>query len=339
MNILLTSVGRRGYLVQYFKEALNGDGKVFVSNSDAHSPAFKYADEHVVSPLIYDEGYIDFLLDYCKKNNVEMLISLFDIDLYVLAKNKEIFDEIGVTVVVSDADFIKVCNDKWLTYQYLSKRNISTPKTYLDLESVENDISNKLISFPLIVKPRWGMGSLEIFTADNLEELNIFYKKIKRNIENSYLKYESKQDLDNCVIIQQKIKGFEYGVDIIDNLNGNYQNTVIRKKIGMRAGETDAAEIVKNNEILDLAKKLAKHSKHIGNLDMDILSDGKKYYILEMNARFGGGYPFSHLAGVNLPLALIQWKKGLEVNQDILNAEIGVIGQKDLVINKVGNNK
>lgn len=335
MNILLTSVGRRGYLVQYFKEALNGDGKVFVSNSDANSPAFKYADEHVVSPLIYDERYIDFLLDYCKKNNVEMLISLFDIDLYVLAKNKERFDEIGVTVVVSDADFIKVCNDKWLTYQYLSERNIPTPKTYLDLESVENDISNKLISFPLIVKPRWGMGSLEIFTADNLEELNIFYKKIKRNIENSYLKYESKQDLDNCVIIQQKIKGFEYGVDIIDDLNGNYQNTIIRKKIGMRAGETDAAEIVENNEILDLTKKLAKYSKHIGNLDMDILSDGKNYYILEMNARFGGGYPFSHLAGVNLPLALIQWKKSLEVNKDILNAEIGIIGQKDLVINKM----
>lgn len=335
MNILLTSVGRRGYLVQYFKEALNGDGKVFVSNSDANSPAFKYADGHVVSPLIYDEGYIDFLLDYCKKNNIEMLISLFDIDLYVLAKNKERFDEIGVTVVVSDADFIKVCNDKWLTYQYLSERNIPTPKTYLDLESVENDISNKLISFPLIVKPRWGMGSLEIFTADNLEELNIFYKKIKRNIENSYLKYESKQDLDNCVIIQQKIKGFEYGVDIIDDLNGNYQNTIIRKKIGMRAGETDAAEIVENNEILDLTKKLAKYSKHIGNLDMDILSDGKNYYILEMNARFGGGYPFSHLAGVNLPLALIQWKKSLEVNKDILNAEIGIIGQKDLVINKM----
>jgi carbamoyl-phosphate synthase large subunit len=335
MNILLTSVGRRGYLVQYFKEALNGEGKVFVSNSDANSSAFKYADEHVVSPLIYDEGYIDFLLDYCKRNNIKMLISLFDIDLYVLAKNKKKFDEIGVTVVVSDVDFIKVCNDKWLTYQYLSEKNIPTPKTYLYLESAKNDISNKIISFPLIVKPRWGMGSLEIFTADNLEELNVFYKKIKRNIENSYLKYESKQDLDNCVIIQQKIKGFEYGVDIINDLDGCYKNTVIRKKIGMRAGETDAAEIVENEKILGLTKKLAGYSKHIGNLDMDILSDGKNYYILEMNARFGGGYPFSHLAGVNLPLALVQWKQGKEVDQEILNARVGVIGQKDLVIKQL----
>ena len=335
MNILLTSVGRRGYLVQYFKEALNGNGKVFVSNSDANSPAFKYADAHVVSPLIYDNGYIDFLIDYCKKNNIEMLISLFDIDLYVLAKNKKRFEEIGVTVVVSDEEFIKVCNDKWLTYRYLSEKDIPTPKTYLSLENALSDISSNKLSFPLIVKPRWGMGSLEIFTADNEEELEVFYKKIKRNIENSYLKYESKEDLDNCVIIQEKIKGFEYGVDIINDLEGCYKNTVIRKKIGMRAGETDAAEIVENEKILDLTKKLAGYSKHIGNLDMDILSDGKNYYILEMNARFGGGYPFSHLAGVNLPLALVKWKQGKEVDQEILNARVGVIGQKDLVIKQL----
>ena len=72
MNILLTSVGRRGYLVQYFKEALNGLGKVYVSNSDSNSAAFKYADEYVVSPLIYDNHYIDFLLNYCKKKQYKI---------------------------------------------------------------------------------------------------------------------------------------------------------------------------------------------------------------------------------------------------------------------------
>ena len=187
MNILLTSVGRRGYLVQYFKEALNGLGKVYVSNSDSNSAAFKYADEYVVSPLIYDNHYIDFLLNYCKKNNIKLLISLFDIDLYVLACNKSKFEEIGVNVVVSDKEFVKICNDKWFTYNYLTDNKIETPKTFLSIETAIEALKNNEISFPLIIKPRWGMGSLEIFTADNENELRIFYNKIKRDIWNSYL--------------------------------------------------------------------------------------------------------------------------------------------------------
>ncbi|GFI41510.1 carbamoyl-phosphate synthase large chain [Thomasclavelia cocleata] len=335
MNILLTSVGRRGYLVQYFKDALKESGKVYVSNSDEHSPAFKYADEYIVSPLIYDDGYIEFLLDYCRQNKIEMLISLFDIDLYVLAQNKKKFEEIGVIVVVSDVEFIKVCNDKWLTYKYLSERRLPTPKTYLELKNAITDINEKNITFPLIVKPRWGMGSLEIYVADNEEELKVFYKKVKRNIENSYLKYESKQDITNSVIIQEKINGSEYGVDIINDLSGRYRSTVIRKKIGMRAGETDAAKILENDEILSLAKELTIYTKHIGNLDIDILNNGEKYYILEMNARFGGGYPFSHLAGVNLPLALIEWRNGKEIAETVLKAETGTVGQKDIQIIKI----
>ena len=100
MNILFTSVGRRTYLVEYFKEALNGEGKIYVANSDANSPAFLVADESVVSPLIYDEKYIPFLLDYCKNNEISAIISLFDIDLPILSKNKELFKQNGITVDV-----------------------------------------------------------------------------------------------------------------------------------------------------------------------------------------------------------------------------------------------
>ena len=124
-NILLTSVGRRGYLVKYFKEALGSTGKVYVSNSSDISPAFNYADDSVVSPLIYDKGYIDFLLRYCKEKNIKAIISLFDIDLPILSKNKQRFKKKGIDVIVSDVEIIDICNDKWKTYNFFGRRIFS----------------------------------------------------------------------------------------------------------------------------------------------------------------------------------------------------------------------
>ena len=93
MNVLLTSVGRRSYLVKYFKDALNSTGQVHVSNSTEFTPAFAVADKSVVTPLIYDEEYIPFLISYCKKNEIRVLISLFDVDLPILSKNIKLFED------------------------------------------------------------------------------------------------------------------------------------------------------------------------------------------------------------------------------------------------------
>lgn len=335
MNILLTSVGRRGYLVEYFKEAVGSLGKLYVSNSDENSPAFSYADEYVVTPLIYDDDYIPFLLDYCQTKKIDVLVSLFDIDLYILAKNRGKFEKIGVKLIVSSESFIKICNDKWETYKYFVNHNIPTPKTYIAIENVIKDIEKKEVNYPLIVKPRWGMGSLEIFKAENEEELCVFYNKIKRNISKTYLRFESSQDLDNCILIQEMIIGNEFGVDIINDLDGNYVVSVIKQKISMRAGETDVAITVSNSEIEELTKNLSKITKHIANLDVDILEKDNIYYVLEMNARFGGGYPFTHLSGINLPLAIVKWCNSEYVESNNLTPKIGVKGQKDINIVKL----
>lgn len=333
MNILLTSVGRRSYLVNYFKHSLNGKGKVYVSNSDNLSPAFLVADGYVKTPLIYDDNYIDFLLNYCKEKDVSMIVSLFDIDLPILSKNKDKFDKIGVKVIVSDEKVINICNDKWNTYCFLVDNNITTPKSYIDLSLIKKDIANGLINYPVVVKPRWGMGSIGIFIADNEEELEIFYKKTKRAIANSYLKYESKVDLEHCIIMQEMIDGQEYGMDIINDLNGIYQNCIVRKKIAMRSGETDTAQIVNKNIIEDIAKVISKKLGHIANLDVDFFTDNNnKVYVLEMNARFGGGYPFSHLSGVDLPTALVKWVSNGNIDKDLLEPKKEIIGQKDIQI-------
>lgn len=154
------------------------------------------------------------------------------------------------------------------------------------------------------------MGSLSVFQADNEEELDIFYKKIAREIQNSYLRFEAVKDPSACVLIQEKIEGQEYGLDIINDLDCHYQNTIPKRKGAMRSGETDFAETVDNEDLKGLGERISSLLKHRGNLDMDVFEAGGKYYILEMNPRFGGGYPFSHAAGANFPkfpLYLLFW--------------------------------
>lgn len=329
INILLTSVGRRSYLVNYFKNALRGKGKVFVANSTAQNPSFQVADGSVVTPLIYDNSYIPFLIKYCNENNISVIISLFDIDLPILAKNKDLFIKNGINVIVSDYNVIKVCNDKFLTYKFLIKNGFNAPKTYFDINQVKNDIQSGAISYPLFVKPRWGMGSISVFEACNEEELNVFYKKVKRELQNSYLKYESAVDIENSVLIQEKLNGQEYGLDIINNLEGDYQNTIVKKKISMRSGETDCAITVNNQSLKELGKTISKTLGHIANLDVDVFVVDDVPYVLEMNARFGGGYPFSHMAGADLPKEIIDWLEGSS-DINLLFAKPGVMCQKNI---------
>ena len=327
---MLTSVGRRAYLVKYFK-AVEGVDEVHVCNSDKLSVAFKYADKSVVTPLIYDENYIPFLLDYCKENKIEILLALFDIDLPVLARNKGKFADVGTRVIVYSPEFTDICNDKWKTYLYLKENGFNVPKTFLTLNSVMLALERGDINYPLIVKPRFGCGSIAMSIAKDEMSLLCEYSKTLHEVNHSYLKYESAAQ-ENKIIFQEYLKGQEYGMDIINDLEGNFKNAIVKKKIAMRAGETDIAELCEPPEILSVAERLGKLTGHIANLDCDLFLVEGNAYVLEMNARFGGGYPFSHMGGCNLPRAIVDWHKGKEVDKSLLTAKAGILGYKELRI-------
>nr|WP_298051718.1 ATP-grasp domain-containing protein [uncultured Lachnoanaerobaculum sp.] len=315
MNILLTSVGRRAYIIDYLRDIykdLGLSGNVVATNSDMNTTAMSVADKAFESPLIYDKEYIPFLLDLCKNEKIDILISLFDIDLMILAKNKAEFEALGVKVIVSNEDVINICNDKFEMLEYLKKINMPVPETYLDLDKALEyaDFDNKTY----ILKPRWGMGSLSIFEAEDKKELEVLYEKAKRSIQKSYLRFESNADINRAILIQEKIKGDEFGLDIFNNLEGKNLSVTVKRKYAMRSGETDIAEVTENSELEAVGKKIAKSLSHIGNLDMDILLSNGKAYIIDMNARFGGGYPFTHNAGVNELEAIIRLCRGMELN-------------------------
>lgn len=331
MNILLTSVGRRTYMIEYFKQALDGKGKVFASNSIL-THTLKQADEYVLTPNIYDDNYIAFLTDYCKRHKISAIISLFDIDLPILARNKEIFKKEGISLIVSDYKVTTICNDKWYTYKFLLKIGVKQPLSFINLTEAKKAINGEIISYPLFIKPRWGMGSIGIYKVENGDELDVLYQKLHREIFNTYLKYESTIDPDFCIIIQEAIKGQEYGIEVLNDLNCNYVTTFAKKKIAMRSGETDIAVTVDSTLFENISKNISKHLKHIANLDIDcFVGENGEIYVLEMNCRFGGQYPFTHNAGVNVPLQIIKWLNGGSTDMTLITQKNGIKSCKDLL--------
>ena len=331
MNILLTSVGRRTYLIRYFQRALNGTGKVYASNS-VITFSMKQADGYVVTPLIYDDSYIDFLLDFCVTNSVTVIISCFDIDLPVLAVNKDRFAKNGITVVVSSPEVTRICNDKWLTYKKITEFGLNTPRTWCTQEDVMKEIDSGSLSYPVILKPRWGMGSLGIYKANNKDEISVLYKKLHREIFESYLRFESKEESENCIIVQEMIQAQEYGLDVLNDLDANFVTVVAKKKIAMRAGETDIARVVDSQPFIETGKTISTKLRHVANLDVDcFLDEFGNVYVLELNCRFGGQYPFSHLAGVDFPKQIIEWLNGRGTKIELISPRIGVMSCKDLV--------
>lgn len=328
MNILFTSAGRRSYLIRYFKKVLRGKGLVHAANSAEICTAFLEADKSVVTPPIHDKDYIGFLLRYSKKSEIRAIIPLLDIDLPVLAAAEKRFHNLGITLVASSVEVARTCNDKWETFGFLSKNGFNTPLTFNTLSTALRAITQGALGFPVMVKPRWGMASIGIYVAEDMNELYVLHAKAKRDIERSCLRHESAESGDNAVLIQEVLSGQEYGLDVINDLNGAYMTTFAKKKIAMRAGETDAAVTVKDAGLSDLGKTISGLLRHKANLDVDIIMSDKKPYVLEMNARFGGGYPFSHLAGANLPEAIVSWIEGKPADPACFALREGVIAVK-----------
>lgn len=334
MNVLLTSAGRRNYLVDYFKEAVQPyGGMVHAINSHINAPALFVADQYSIAPPIYSEGYVDFLIDYCSKNNIQVIVPLLDNDLPVLAKNMARFESVGIYVLVPEEWIAVMANDKFKTYQFLKESGFDTVPTFCDLDDFNLARQKGEIDFPVIIKPRWGMGSLSVYQAENEEELNFYLKKARKEIENSFLKYESSQDPGKELLIMAYITGEEYMLDLINDLQGNHQVTVVNKKLLRKGGETEAVETVSHPELELLGKRVSQIFRFPLIMDADVFWTNGKAYILEFNPRFSGGYPFTHYAGVNLPKALIRWLKGETVEAaDYLTPRIGSKAVKGISI-------
>ena len=316
MNILITSVGRRSYLVDFFKFSLKDEGKVHLSNSKKCCPAKKSNDLFFQTPHILDETYPNVIFDYCKLNKIDIVIPLLDLDHFVLSKHKEKYHENEILILSSQENIVQGCFDKCSSLYLEIKNQINYPKTF----NLNNDLTNlkevlNEFSFPIILKPRYGFSSFDTLKIETFDEFKIVLPYLKYQISKRHKSYplNSKLNLDNSILIQECIIGDEYNLDIINSLEGEFLTSISKLKFGMRSGETEICKIIYSDYLFELGRNISDQVGHCGPLDCDLIIDKLtgKVYLIDLNPRFGGGYPFSHAAGVDYPSFLLnEYKYG-----------------------------
>lgn len=311
MNLLLTCAGRRVFYVNEFKKALGARGRVFACDSSADAPALRHANRAFVVPDVVAEGYVDSLLELCRAHHVGLLIPILEPELPLLAENRQRFAAIGTRVVVSTPEVIATCYDKLQTARFLAECGLAVPRTFCSVGEARAALARGEVRYPLVVKPRWGVGSIGLAFPETDEELAAYHGLARRQIAGSFLAGVSATAPEESVLIQEMLGGVEYGIDVINDLTGRYVSTFARRKLRMRSGQTDRAVTARDDQLQSLGRLLSERLGHVGPLDCDVFVDGSGTCTpIDLNPRIGGGYAFCHLAGANLPAALIAWALG-----------------------------
>lgn len=300
INILILSAGTRNKIIQYFKKTLGENGKVIATDMSTIAPAIYEADKYYIVPRITEPGYIDIILDICKKENISGVLSLIDPELSLLAENEEKFKNIGTTVIGSSYELCERALDKMQMFQWLRSHGYNCAKSYVDKNEFFADVKTGKANYPVFVKPVRGSASIAISKVFDNETVDLLF------------------DHSDNLMIQEYLDGQEIGADCyIDLLSGELVSVFTKKKIVMRAGETDKSVSFKDEKLFELIKKFVNESGWRGQIDIDIFEINGEYHISEVNPRFGGGYPHAYECGADHMKLIVNNLNGI-VNSNVI---------------------
>lgn len=300
INILILSAGTRNKIVQYFKKTLGENGKVIATDMSTIAPAIYEADKYYIVPRITEPGYIDIILDICKKENISGVLSLIDPELSLLAENEDKFKNIGTTVIGSSYELCERALDKMQMFQWLRSHGYNCAKSYVDKNEFFADVKTGKANYPAFVKPVRGSASIAISKVFDNETVDLLF------------------DHSDNLMIQEYLDGQEIGADCyIDLLSGELVSVFTKKKIVMRAGETDKSVSFKDEKLFELIKKFVNESGWRGQIDIDVFEINGEYHISEVNPRFGGGYPHAYECGADHMKLIVNNLNGI-VNSGVI---------------------
>jgi len=291
MKILFTNAGRRTYLIDFALELARreGDLEIHVSDCTSLAAAMHVSPEvrtHLTPPASAGEAsYVAALLNLVEGQGIDLIVPLSDLDPPLLAGYRQKFQERGAFSLISSPEIVANCSDKRRTYEFCRANGLPTPDSWFDAAEYAG-------SFPAIQKHILGSGSSGLHRVESRDELSVGFV-LGRDM------------------LQPLIDGEEFGIDILNDLDGGFVACCVKRKLLMRSGETDKAQVVEDAELEALARRISTAFGHIGNLDCDVLrSRDGNLNCIDFNPRFGGGYPATHLAGLNFLAAIVDMVRG-----------------------------
>lgn len=287
MNILITSAGRRVSLLQAFQKELEKsvkDGKVFAADANPIlSAACHIADGYFEVPRLDDKSYIESILQECIQRDIKLIVPTIDHELLLLAEHKQLFADKGITVLVSDPDLIRKCRNKKLTQEFFESKNIPVPK-----EFKKDDYR-----LPLFIKPIDGSRSVDTYIIHSKEQLTDYHFENEKLLFFEYLDHDVYD---------------EYTCDLYYDCKHQLKCAVPRKRIEVRDGEVNKGLTCNNALVGFLKQHLGLLQGAVGCITAQFFMhrETEKIFGIELNARFGGGYPLSYLAGANFPKWILE---------------------------------
>ena len=325
MNILFCSVGRRCELLKDFRKTLGDNVRIVVTDNSPYAPALAFADASYQVPLITDPTYIGIILDICKKEKINAVTTLIDPEISILADNRAKFEEIGVEVLAPYKETADLCFDKYEMFKYLSEKGINTVKTYGSFAEFHEDYKKNAISLPVFVKPRTGSGSVGARRVDTIELL------------------EEVTATDPSLIIQELMTGKDMDADVyVDTITNEVIAIFSKKKISTTIGGANKTISFKDEALFDFVKEALKVFRFNGPLDMDLFYQDGKYYLSEINPRFGGAYLHAYGAGVDFPAFIYKNVHDKEKNESVIGQyeeDVVMMMYDSVVIDSLANLK
>lgn len=280
-NVLLLSAGRRVELLQAFKNEVakrHLPAKVYAADLKPKlSAACHVADQAFAVPRVTAEGYMDHLLELCVRENVGLVVPTIDTELLGLAEARSRFAAEGIHLVISDESLIHRCRDKRHTGDLFRELEIDTPRI-LDRDA---------LSFPCFAKPYDGSRSVG---AAKLNAASEFTDSMRQDSKMMFMEYIDASHE-------------EYTVDIYFDRSGHLRCLVPRHRVEVRDGEVNKGVTRRNHVYTYLLERLKYVEGARGCLTLQLFVHPmeNRYAALEINPRFGGGFPLSYAAGANYP--------------------------------------
>lgn len=327
-TVLLASAGRRPYLARWFSQAfkqIGVEGRVVVADVDLHAPARAYATDFLHAPPVASSEYSAWLVQTLRDEKVDLAISVNDFELshWATLGNNPVF----APLVRLSPSLQEAVEDKRGMSRLLSSQGIRTP------ELVSLDDTAAWSDREVVLKGRFGSGSRGLRITRGMNVASLLPGVLSEVTHRDGRSSGGVADPEEVVVAQERISGTEFGLDVICNLSEQFVSVLVRKKLSMRAGETDRAITVAPEDFEDLARRLAVAVPHRAGMDVDVIVDGQqRMWVIDVNPRFGGGYPFSHVAGADVPAAIVGWLTGATTGEQHLRYEAEVVGSKSVEI-------